>query len=137
VNRRDPATEQLHELLPFARTLGITLVTHQPHEVRCRLDRTEHLAGAGVGLHGGAIMGLADAAAGICAFLNLPDGASGTTTIQSSTSFCGQSAPSVEAIARPVRCGRSVIVIDIDVTDAGGALAARVTQSQLVLHPRQ
>ena len=32
-------------------------------------------------------MGLADAAGGLLAFLNLPDGASGTATIESKTNF--------------------------------------------------
>jgi hypothetical protein len=47
VNPFDPATKQLRELVPLARTLGIAVVTHQPVQVRCRLDRTDHLTGAG------------------------------------------------------------------------------------------
>ena len=34
-------------------------------------------------------MSLADAAGGACAFLNLPDGAVGTSTIESKTNFLG------------------------------------------------
>ncbi|HEX3392346.1 MAG TPA: PaaI family thioesterase, partial [Solirubrobacteraceae bacterium] len=80
-------TESLHRLMPFAETLGIELIVAAPAEVRCRLPWQQRLEGAGVGLHGGASMGLADAAGGICAALNLPDGATGTTTIESKTNF--------------------------------------------------
>ena len=40
-------------------------------------------------LHGGALMTLADSAGAMCAFLNLPDGAVGTATIESKTNFLG------------------------------------------------
>jgi 1,4-dihydroxy-2-naphthoyl-CoA hydrolase len=73
--------------MPFAQTLGIELIVAAPAEVRCRLPWQERLEGAGVGLHGGASMGLADATGGFCAALNLPDGATGTTTIESKTNF--------------------------------------------------
>lgn len=129
-------SDELQDVLPFARTLGITLAAQGPDEVRCRLDGTDHLAGAGVGLHGGAILGLADTAAGICAFLNLPEGATGTTTVDASTSFLrAVRTTGVEAVARPLRAGRSVIVVETDVIDGDGRLAARGTQSQLVLRP--
>jgi 1,4-dihydroxy-2-naphthoyl-CoA hydrolase len=39
----------------------------------------------------------------------------------------------LEAISRPLHKGRSVIVIESDLIDHDGRLAARVTQSQIVL----
>jgi len=120
--------------MPLAKTLGIQLVRNEAAEVRCRLEWSDDLSGAGVGLHGGAIMALADAAGGICAFLNLPDGATGTTTIESKTNFLkAVRAGHVEAISRPLHTGRSVVVIQTDVINADDAIAARVTQSQIVL----
>ncbi len=128
------ATEAIHQAIPFAKTLGIQLMANQPEEVRCRLEWSEGLSGAGVGLHGGAIMALADATGGICAFLNLPEGATGTTTIESKTNFLRSvRSGHVEAVSRPLRTGRSVVVVETDVIDAEGRLAARVTQSQIVL----
>ncbi len=128
------ATEAIHGLMPFAKTLGLQVLANEREEVRCRLEWSDDLAGAGVGLHGGAILGLADCAGGICAFRNLPDGAAGTTTIESKTNFLrGVRAGHVEAVSRPLHVGRSVIVIETDVSDAAGRLAARVTQSQIVL----
>jgi 1,4-dihydroxy-2-naphthoyl-CoA hydrolase len=129
-------TAALHQAMGFAKTLGIELLTNQPEEVRCRLEFSERLAGAGVGLHGGAIMALADAGGGICAFLNLPEGASGTTTIESKTNFLkAVRSGHVEAISRPLHAGRSVVVVETDVIDAEEQLIARVTQSQIVLRP--
>ena len=38
-------------------------------------------------MNGGALMALADNCGGICAFLNMPQGATGTATIESKTNF--------------------------------------------------
>jgi 1,4-dihydroxy-2-naphthoyl-CoA hydrolase len=129
-------TEAIHQAMPFAKKLGLELVAAGPDEVRCRLEWSDELSGAGVGMHGGAIMGLADAAAGLCAFLNLPEGASGTTTIESKTNFLrAVRSGAVEAVSRPLHTGRSVVVVETDVIDESGRMAARVTQSQIVLRP--
>lgn len=120
--------------MPLAGTLGMELVAADPQEVRARLAWAPELCTAGGLLHGGAIMALADGAAGTCAFLNLPQGAAGTATIQSATSFLRPvSEGHVEAVARPVRVGRTVIHVETDVLDAQERLVARVTQSQAVL----
>jgi 1,4-dihydroxy-2-naphthoyl-CoA hydrolase len=136
VSTHDPtsSTEALHQTMPFAKTLGIQLLENSPAEVRCAIEWSDALSGAGVGLHGGAIMGLADASGGICAFLNLPEGAAGTTTIESKTNFLrAVRSGRVEAISRPLHAGRSVVVVETDVTDVEGRRVARVTQSQIVL----
>jgi len=120
--------------MPFTGTLGIQLIDATPDLVHCRLPWRDELEGAGVGLHGGATMGLADAGGGICAFLNLPEGATGTTTIESKTNFLrAVRAGDIDAISRPLHRGRSVIVVETDVLDAESRLVARVTQSQIVL----
>ncbi len=127
-------TESMHNAIPFAKALGIQLLTSRPEEVRCRLEWSDGLTGAGVGLHGGAIMALADSAGGICAFLNLPQGAAGTTTVESKTNFLHAVRSShIEAVSRPLHAGRSVVVVETDVIDGKSQLVARVIQSQLVL----
>ena len=123
-----------HAAMPFGKTLGAQLVGGAADEVRARLAWAPELCTAGGVLHGGAIMGLADGVAGTCAFLNLPEGATGTATISSSTSFLRAVREGhIEAVARPLRVGRSVVVVETDVLDAGGDLVARVVQSQAVL----
>jgi 1,4-dihydroxy-2-naphthoyl-CoA hydrolase len=130
------STEALHQVMPLAKTLGVQMLTNGPREVHCRLEWSDALSGAGVGMHGGTIMALADIGGGVCAFLNLPEGASGTTTIESKTNFLrAVRSGHVEAISRPLHSGRSVIVVETDVIDAEDRLIARVTQSQIVLRP--
>jgi 1,4-dihydroxy-2-naphthoyl-CoA hydrolase len=127
-------TDAWHSTMPFGKTLGAVLLAGGRAEVRARLAWAPELCTTGGVLHGGAIMGLADGVAGTCAFLNLPDGATGTATISSSTSFLRAVRDGhVEAVARPLRVGRSIVVIETDVVDAEDNLVARVTQSQAVL----
>lgn len=126
--------EELHAAMPFTALLGATVDTAGADEVRLRLGWDADRCTAGGLLHGGALMGLADAAGGLCAFLNLPDGATGTATISSATNFLrGVRDGHVEAVARPLNTGRTVIVVDTELRDAAGRLVARVTQTQAVL----
>jgi uncharacterized protein (TIGR00369 family) len=79
-------------------------------------------------------MGLADTCGGACAFANLPEGTTGTTTIESKTNFFrAVREGSVEAIARPLHVGRTTIVVETDLFDDAGKRVARVTQTQAVL----
>jgi len=120
--------------MPFGGLLGLEAVDASLDEVRLRLAWREELCTAGGLMHGGALMALADSAGGICAFLNLPDGAKGTATIQSSTSFLRPLRDGyAEAISRPLSVGRNVIAVETDVVDANGRAVARVIQSQAVL----
>jgi uncharacterized protein (TIGR00369 family) len=81
-------------------------------------------------------MALADTTGGICAFMNLPDGAVGTTTIESKTIFLrGVRAGHVDAISTPLHAGRTTIVVETDLFDADGRRVAKVLQSQAVLRP--
>jgi 1,4-dihydroxy-2-naphthoyl-CoA hydrolase len=122
------------DAMPLAGLLGIEPISADRQEVRARLAWREELCTAGGVLHGGALMALADSAGGVCAFLNLPEGARGTATIQSSTSFLRPVREGhVEAISRPIGVGRNVIAVDTEVVDAGGRTVARVVQSQAVL----
>jgi uncharacterized protein (TIGR00369 family) len=85
-------------------------------------------------MHGGALMSLADMAGAVCAFLNLPPGATGTTTIESKTNFLRALRDGyVEAVATPLHAGRSTLVVDTELRDADGRLVARTTQTQAVL----
>jgi 1,4-dihydroxy-2-naphthoyl-CoA hydrolase len=131
---RTELTATFRGLMPFTATLGITVVRYEPAEVRARLPWSGALCTVGGALHGGALMALADSAGGACAYLNLPAGAQGTTTIESKTNFLrAVRAGFAEAVARPLHKGRTLIVVETDVTDDRGRLVARVTQSQLVL----
>src|SRR5438874_7304589 len=125
--------EAFHEAMPFTGLLGAVLVSAEPSEVRARLDWDPSRCTSGGVLHGGAVMGLADSAGGVCAFLNLPEGA-GTSTIESKTNFLrAVSEGTVEAVARPLHVGRRFVVIETDLFDGRSKRVARVTQTQAVL----
>jgi uncharacterized protein (TIGR00369 family) len=134
IGMTDELTAQLHTAMPFTAVLGATASKVAPAEVVLRLDWDATRCTTGGLLHGGALMALADAAGGWCAFLNLPDGATGTATVTSATNFLRPvTVGHVEATARPLNIGGTVIVVDTELRDADGRLAARVTQTQAVL----
>ena len=80
-------TEQLRAVMPYAGTLGLELLAASTDEVRGQIVWEERLTTAGGLMHGGVLMGLADAVGAYCAFLNLPDGSTTTATIESKTNF--------------------------------------------------
>jgi len=129
----EPDLKSLNELIPFAAALGMELLQATPELVVSRLQWTPERCTTGGVMHGGALMALADNGGGVCAFLNLPEGAS-TTTIESKTNFLrAVRQGSVEAVARPLHVGRTVVVVDTELRDDDGRLVARVTQTQAVL----
>jgi len=123
--------------MPLFTLLGIELVRAAPQLVAARLDYAPELCTAGGLLHGGALMALADGCGGVCAFLNLPDGAIGTATIESKTNFLrGVREGAVNASTRPLHAGRTTIVIETEVARDDGKLVAKVTQTQAFHYPR-
>jgi uncharacterized protein (TIGR00369 family) len=126
-------TDQLLALMPFAVATGVELDMADPAEVTGRLPWAPERCTAGGTLHGGALMTLADTVGAVCAFLNLPAGAS-TSTVSSSTSLMrAVRAGHAHAVARPLHVGRSFIVVGVDLTDDDGRAVAHVTQTQAVL----
>jgi len=135
VTAADPElTAQARASMPLAETLGLEVVAASPEEVHMRLEFRDDLCTAGGILPGGALMALAASAGGFCAFLNLPDGATGTATIESKTNFFRAVRDGhVDAMSRLLHSGRTTIVVETDLHDAAGKHIARVTQTQAVL----
>jgi uncharacterized protein (TIGR00369 family) len=129
--------EQLRDTMPLAALLGVELVEASAELVRGRLAWSPERCTAGGIMHGGALMALADSCGGVCAFLNLPDGAIGTATIESKTNFLrGVRDGAVIASTRPLHAGRTTIVIESELAREDGALVAKVTQTQAFHYPR-
>ena len=130
-----PDLPDLAETIPFAGSLGITLDDAARDDVRGRMPwAAEHCTAAGV-LHGGALMAFADTLGAVCAFLNLPEGAT-TSTIESKTNFFrGVRGGDVTGVSRPLHVGRSFIVVQTQLSDDEGRSVALVTQTQAVLSP--
>jgi 1,4-dihydroxy-2-naphthoyl-CoA hydrolase len=128
------ATDRLRALMPLASALGMRADAYSPERVVLSLDWSPSLCTANGVLHGGVIMALADSAGGACALLNLPEGASGTATIESKTNFLGAVRGGVvTASSVPLHRGGTTIVVETEVRDASGKLVAKVTQTQIVL----
>ena len=127
-------TAQMRTAIPFAGELGIELLSAGPEEVQGRITWEERLCTAGGILHGGVLMGFADTIGAYCAFLNLPEGAGGTATIESKTNFFRAVREGhVQARSRPLHRGRTTIVVETDLFDGAEKHVARVTQTQAVL----
>lgn len=125
-------------LLPFAKLLGLKIVSVAPERVEATLEVREDLCTRPAVLHGGAVMAFADTLGAIATVANLPHGA-GTTTIESKTNFfaaipVGETA---HAECTPLHRGRTTMVWQTKVSRADGRLAAVVTQTQLVLAARE
>ncbi|WP_067900151.1 PaaI family thioesterase [Nocardia vaccinii] len=127
-------TQLFHTTMPFTEKLGVEVLEHGREVVRSRLAWQEDLCTLGGVLHGGVLMSLADATAAVSAFLNLPEGAQGTTTVESKTNFVRaiRSGYAV-ATARPLHAGRRFIVVETEIHDDAGALVGKTTQTQAVL----
>ena len=127
-------TARVAAAAPFTGFLGLEILSASPEEVRSRLAWSADKCTAGGMLHGGALMSLADSAGGFLAFLNLPEDAKGTATIESKTNFFRAVRKGhVVATSKPLHRGRTTIVVETDLHDAAGKHVARVTQTQAVL----
>ena len=130
-------TEIVHQTMPLCATLGITAREFAAGAVVLELEWRPELCTSNGLLHGGVIMTLADSAGAGCAFLNLPEGAIGTSTIESKTNFLGAvKGGSVTARSTALHVGSTTIVVETEVRHESSRLVAKVTQTQAVLRPR-
>jgi uncharacterized protein (TIGR00369 family) len=130
---QDP-TAFLHAAMPLCATLGMRAVSLEPAAVILELDWAEDRLTSGGLLHGGTVMALADAGGGFCAFANLPEGATGTATIESKTNMLrGVRSGTIRAHSSVLHAGSTTIVIETEVRDEEDRLVAKTTQTQAVL----
>ncbi len=122
---------------PFAKLMGIKLIEVSRDKVVAEIVVREELTNRNGGLHGGAVMGIADNMGGTATFLNMPPGA-GTTTIESKTNFFAAvpAGDTVRAECTPLHRGRTTMVWQTRIIRSDGRLAAVVTQTQLIMSPR-
>lgn len=126
---------QIAEAQPYARLLGLKLLEASKDKVVGELLVREDLCTAGGTMHGGCMMSFCDVLGATGAWLAIPEGAKGTTTIDSNTSFLSgpPAGTLVTGVSRPVRIGRRLSVWQTLVTDPDGKKVCLVTQTQLVL----
>lgn len=121
--------------IPFAKLLGIEMISSADDRIEAKLVvKPEHCNPMG-GLHGGAAISIADTLGAMCAFRNLPEGANGTTTLESKSNFLGpaKSGETVIAVCTPIHVGRRTSVWQTKLTTEAGKPVALVTQTQMTL----
>jgi 1,4-dihydroxy-2-naphthoyl-CoA hydrolase len=129
----DELTTLLHSTMPLCAHLNVEATEFTADAVVLQLAWADELCTSNGLLHGGTIMALADSAGGANAFLNLPDDASGTATIESKTNFLGGvTAGIVIATSTPLHVGSTTIVVETEISN-NGRLVAKVTQTQAIL----
>ncbi len=118
--------------------IGMEVVSVEGTRLTSRLRvRPELLAPIGY-LHAATVVALADTTAGYGCWANLPDGASGFTTIELKSNFLGTAREGVVTCAATlVHAGRSTQVWDAEVrAEATGKTIALFRCTQLILSPR-
>ena len=128
-------SDNLANTMPFSQMMGVSVTEATTASVIGEIEVREDLCTTGGIMHGGAIMAFADALGAIGAFLALPAGAKGTTTIESKTNFLG-AAPLGERVigeTKPIKTGARLSVWQTEIRLEDGRQVALVTQTQLVL----
>jgi 1,4-dihydroxy-2-naphthoyl-CoA hydrolase len=122
------------EPLPFARLLGIELVSAAPERIVGAMVVREELCTNPAVAHGGVLMAFADTLGAWGTIANLETGRS-TTTIESKTNFLAAAPAGTRLTGEttPLHRGRRVMVWQTRITNEDGKLVALVTQTQLVV----
>lgn len=121
--------------MPFSNLLGLIVTEQDKDRVTAKMLIRPELCTAGGFVHGGALMAFADSVGAIATVLNLPEGAQGTTTIESKTNFVRSVKPgeTVVSSTTPVHIGRRTQVWQTRLETEDGKLVALVTQTQMIL----
>jgi uncharacterized protein (TIGR00369 family) len=112
---------------PYVSHLGIELVEVEPGRAVLSMPFTQSLVTIGTVVHGGAIASLVDIAAMVAAWSDaeIPENVRGATVALSVTYLSAAAGQDLQAEARVLRRGRSLVYCDADVRTAGGEAAAR------------
>ena len=121
--------------MPFATLIGLRVVEASKDKIVGEVTVEADKCTAGGIAHGGFLMTLADCVGAVAAFLNLPEGAKGTTTTESKTNLIA-AAPTgtvLRATALPISIGRRLQVWQTRVETPEGKLISLTSQTQLNL----
>jgi 1,4-dihydroxy-2-naphthoyl-CoA hydrolase len=119
--------------------LGIVIKKVSGTEIRSEMPVTQFLMAPNGFLHAGSVVTLADTSAGYGCIANLPEGATGFTTIELKSNHLGTAREgTIECTAKPVHLGKTTQVWDSVVTHREtGKTIALFRCTQLVLYPKQ
>jgi 1,4-dihydroxy-2-naphthoyl-CoA hydrolase len=140
MNRKDTRAARVSSArglftMGMARSLGVRLVSLAPKRIVAELKvRPIHLNRNG-GVNGGVLMTLADVMGAAGALANRPVDYRGGTIESKTNFFTPATGPIVRAVCVPLHIGRTTSVWQTTVRNAGGRVAAIVTQTQIGLPP--
>lgn len=122
---------------PIAQLIGFDLISVKPGEAVVEFEATEAHANPMGTLHGGVLCDIADAAMGIAYSSNLDEGES-FTTLELKVNFLKPVWKArLLATGRVIKQGRTVGLVECDITDEKGRLVARATSTCLTLRGEQ
>jgi len=122
---------------PIARLIGFHIDSVKPGEAIIKFEATEAHANPMGTLHGGVLCDIADAAMGIAYSSNLEEGES-FTTLELKINFLKPIWKArLLATGRVIKQGRTVGLVECDVTDEQGSLVARATSTCMTLRGPQ
>ena len=119
--------------------LGIVITAMQDAVVTAELEIRPFLLAPNGYLHAGSVIALADTAAGFGCWTNLPEGATGFTTIEIKSNHLSTARDGViYCIASPVHRGRTTQVWDATVKNkATDQTIALFRCTQMILYPKK
>jgi uncharacterized protein (TIGR00369 family) len=122
---------------PIARLIGFHLILIRPGEAVIEMEASEKHANPMGTLHGGILCDIADAAMGLAYASTLADGES-FTTLELKINFLRPVwNDRLRATGRFVKGGKTVGLVECDVTASDGALVARATSTCMTLRGEQ
>ena len=118
--------------------LGIVFTHIDKSEVRTELPIKKSLIAPNGYLHAASVVALADTSCGFGCRANLPDGATGFTTIELKSNHVGTAREgTIDCIAKPAHLGRTTHVWDAVVTHReSGKTIALFRCTQMILYPK-
>jgi len=125
-------------LPPFSKLLDIKFLSAAPERLTAEMVVREELCTTPAILHGGALMAFADTLGAYATVINL-GGDFSTTTIESKTNFFAPAPVGTKVIGEclALHRGKRTMAWQTRVTNEAGRLIAVVTQTQMVLEPRE
>ena len=130
INSRLPGTLPGH--------LDIEITHWEPGVIHARLPiGAKHMAPNGY-LHAGSVVTLADTASGLGCVTNLPDGATGFTTIELKSNHLGTAREgALHCVAKAKHMGRTTHVWDAEIShEQTGRTIAVFRCTQMILYPK-
>jgi uncharacterized protein (TIGR00369 family) len=124
---RSDIIRQFLPISPYVGHLGIQLTDMRPDEAMLRLPFSDSLITIGTTVHGGAIASLIDTAAMVAAWSDdsVPDSMRGTTVSLTVTYLAPAEHEDIQATARVLKRGRSLVYLDVEVQSVSRKSIAR------------